>query len=301
MLRAIGRLSEFSKILYTCIHIVALNYELMRIFHLQLNIPIFYAKLLTETILFLFSYLAQKRFVFKVSPCFPQEGGINMKDNKKRKFRHEYKHYINMADYIAIKRRLSLVARPDRHAGPDGKYRIRSLYFETPDDKNLREKLYGVNNREKFRIRYYNDNTTFIKLEKKTKVNGLGNKLSAPLTKTECEKLIAGDIDWMRDSRYALVLELYAKMKYQQLRPKTIVDYIREPFIYEPGNVRVTIDTAIQTGIQSKDLFVKSADNSYQCRPSHYPEVKYDEFLPDVIRVAIQLKNKKRPLFPSML
>jgi hypothetical protein len=63
--------------------------------------------------------------------------------------------------------------------------------LETPDDKNLKEKLYGVNNREKFRIRYYNDDPSFIKLEKKTKVNGLGTKLSAPLTKAECEKLLA--------------------------------------------------------------------------------------------------------------
>jgi len=147
---------------------------------------------------------------------------LNLKNERKMQFRHEYKHYINMADYLAVKQRLSLVARPDRHAGPDGKYRIRSLYLETPDDKNLKEKLYGVNNREKFRIRYYNDDPSFIKLEKKTKVNGLGNKLSAPLTKAECEKLVAGDIAWMRNSPYPLVVELYAKMKYQQLSPKQL-------------------------------------------------------------------------------
>lgn len=223
---------------------------------------------------------------------------INLKNERKIQFRHEYKHFINMADYLAIKRRLSLVARPDRHAGPDGKYRIRSLYFETPDDKNLKEKLYGVNNREKFRIRYYNDNTSFIKLEKKTKVNGLGNKLSALLTKAECEKLVAGDIDWMRNSQYPLVLELYAKIKYQQLRPKTIVDYIREPFIYEPGNVRVTIDTAIQTGIQSKDLFCQNLPTiRTNAGNVIILEVKYDEFLPDIIRAAIQLKNRKATAF----
>lgn len=214
------------------------------------------------------------------------------------KFRHEFKHYINLADAMAIKKNLALIARPDAHAGGDGKYRIRSLYFETPEDVVLREKLYGINDREKFRIRYYNDDATFIKLEKKTKVNGFGNKISAPMTKEECEKLVNGDTGWMRNSSHALLHELYAKMKFQQLKPKTIVDYVREPFLYKPGNVRITIDSQIQTGINSKDLFCQnlpavriSADNIIIL------EVKYDEFLPDVIRDAIQMKNRKSTAF----
>lgn len=217
---------------------------------------------------------------------------------KDMKFRHEYKHYINMADYIAIKQRLSYIAKSDCHAGPDGKYRIRSLYFETPDDKNLKEKLYGVNNREKFRIRYYDEDTSFIKLEKKTKVNGFGNKLSAPMTKEECEKLIAGDTEWMRSSECPLVLELYAKMKFQLLRPKTIVDYIREPFIYNPGNVRVTIDSGIETGINSTDLFNQNLPTVRSSAGNVIIlEVKYDEFIPEVIKAAVQTRNRKSTAF----
>lgn len=217
---------------------------------------------------------------------------------KEIKYRHEYKHYINMADYIAIKQRLSYIAKPDCHAGPDGKYRIRSLYFETPDDKNLKEKLYGVNNREKFRIRYYNDDTDFIRLEKKTKVNGFGNKLSAPLTKEECEKLIAGDTQWMRSSEHPLILELYAKMKFQLLRPKTIVDYIREPFIYNPGNVRITFDSGIETGINSTDLFNQDLPTVRSNAGNVIIlEVKYDEFIPGVIMAVLQTKNRKSTAF----
>ncbi|MHC1719343.1 MAG: polyphosphate polymerase domain-containing protein [Clostridiaceae bacterium] len=217
---------------------------------------------------------------------------------KEIKYRHEYKHYINIADYLAIRQRLSLIANPDSHAGPDGKYRIRSLYFETPDDKNLKEKLYGLNNREKFRIRYYNDDTDFIRLEKKTKVNGFGNKISAPITKEECEKLIAGDTEWMRNSEHPLILELYAKMKFQLLHPKTIVDYIREPFIYNPGNVRVTIDSEIETGINSKDLFNQNLPTVRSNAGNVIIlEVKYDEFLPEIIKVILQTKNRKSTAF----
>lgn len=210
------------------------------------------------------------------------------------KFRHEFKYYINMADEIAIKKNLSAIASLDENAGNEGKYRIRSLYFETPEDRVLMEKLYGINNREKFRIRYYNEDTAFIKLEKKIKVNGFGHKISAPVTKELCEKLLVGDVGWMRNSSHALIVELYAKMKFQQLKPKTVVDYIREPFIYGPGNVRITIDSQIQTGINAKDLFSQNLPTIRINKENIIIlEVKYDEFLPEVIRDAIQVKNRK--------
>lgn len=213
-------------------------------------------------------------------------------------FRHEFKHYINLADAMIIKNNLRLIARSDTNAGPDGKYRIRSLYFETPDDKILREKLEGINSREKFRIRYYNDDTNFIKLEKKTKINGFGNKISAPITKEECEKLLIGEIEWMRNSGDALIIELYVKMKFQQLKPKTIVDYYREPFVYKPGNVRITIDSQIETGINSKDFFSLNLPTvRINAESIIILEVKYDAFLPNVIRDLIQVKNRKATAF----
>lgn len=213
-------------------------------------------------------------------------------------FRHELKHYINMADYVCLRQRLRAVAWPDQHTGEDGNYKIRSLYFETPDDKALREKLNGIDRREKFRIRYYNNDTSFIKLEKKTKINGLGNKQSAGLTKEECEKLIEGDTGWMRDSKQPLIIELYTKMQFQQLRPKTVVDYVREPYLYEPGNVRITIDREIETGIYSKDFFNQDLPTiRTNAENVMILEVKYDEFLPDIIRDMIQIKNRKATAF----
>ncbi|MDE6752396.1 MAG: VTC domain-containing protein, partial [Eubacterium sp.] len=85
------------------------------------------------------------------------------------KFRHEWKHEISLADMYTIRSRLSAVACSDKNA-INGRYQIRSLYFDTPDDTALREKINGINKREKFRIRYYNEDTSFIKLEKKSKV-----------------------------------------------------------------------------------------------------------------------------------
>ncbi len=96
-------------------------------------------------------------------------------------YRHEWKHIINAADKIAIRQRMRAVAHTDKNA-TDGRYVIRSLYFDNLADKALREKLDGVNLREKFRIRYYNGDTEHIFLEKKSKKNGLGTKDRTPLS-----------------------------------------------------------------------------------------------------------------------
>ena len=131
-----------------------------------------------------------------------------VKDKKEIRYRHEWKHEITWSDLIAIRQRLRAVAEPDPHA-VDGKYLIRSLYFDNLNDKALREKVDGVNRREKFRIRYYNgDPSAVIHLEKKSKLNGLGTKYSAPLTVEEAQKIVDGDIDWMLASPHSLIQEL---------------------------------------------------------------------------------------------
>lgn len=102
-------------------------------------------------------------------------------------YRNEIKHEISAADKAAICASMRAVARPDPHAGPDGRYLIRSLYFDTPADKALREKLDGVSEREKFRIRFYNGDPSVMHLEKKIKRGGLGCKVSAPITAEEAQ------------------------------------------------------------------------------------------------------------------
>ena len=82
------------------------------------------------------------------------------------KYRHEWKHEINYADMLTLRTRLPAVMHRDGHA-INGAYQIRSLYFDTLSDKALREKIDGVDIREKLRIRYYNGDTSFIVLEKK--------------------------------------------------------------------------------------------------------------------------------------
>ncbi|MBP3902555.1 MAG: polyphosphate polymerase domain-containing protein [Blautia sp.] len=211
------------------------------------------------------------------------------------KFRHEWKHEITYADRIAIRQRLRAIAGPDPHA-VNGIYEIRSLYFDNLYDKALREKVDGVNRREKFRIRYYNGNTDYITLEKKSKLNGLCNKVSARISAEEADAIVRGDYTKML-SGSSLVQELYAKMMSQGLRPMTIVDYSREPFVYGPGNVRVTIDYNIRTGLRCTDFLNTDCVTVPAGDAPAILEVKWDEYLPDIIRDAVQLPGRRGTAF----
>ena len=207
-------------------------------------------------------------------------------------YRHEWKHVLNTGDLLVLRQRLRAVMESDPHA-VNGQYHIRSLYFDNIDDKALREKNDGVNMREKFRIRLYNCNSSVIHLEKKSKRNGLGTKYSAELTAEEAQKIVEGDLDWMLRSDRPLVQELYCKMRYQGMRPKTIVDYTREPFIFRPGNVRVTLDYDIRTGLDCTDFLNPDAVTIPAGDAPILIEVKWDEFLPSIIRDAVSVPDRR--------
>ena len=210
-------------------------------------------------------------------------------------FRHEWKHEISRADMLILRQRLRAVAMPDPHA-VDGRYTIRSLYFDDPTDRALRDKLNGVSHREKFRLRYYNGDSSLIHLEKKTKLASLGNKQSATVTAAEALAIVDGDIAWMAGDARPLLREFCAKMRTQQLRPKTIVDYTREPFVYAPGNVRVTMDYDIRTGLGGTD-FLNPDCVTIPATDAVILEVKWDAFLPDIIRDAVQLPGRRAGAF----
>ena len=207
-------------------------------------------------------------------------------------YRHEWKHVLNYGDMLVLRSRLRAVMESDPHAA-GGQYRIRSLYFDNPDDKALREKLDGVNMREKFRVRLYNLDPSVIHLEKKSKRNGLGSKFSASLSAAEAQKIVDGDLGWMLGCDRPLVRELYCKMVSQRLRPRTIVDYTREPFVYRPGNVRVTLDYDIRTGLDCTDFLNPDAVTVPAGDAPLLVEVKWDEFLPSVIRDAVALPDRR--------
>ncbi len=208
------------------------------------------------------------------------------------KFRNECKHHITEADAVLIRQRLKHITKPDEFALADGSYVIHSLYFDNCYDKALNEKQAGYNTHEKFRIRYYNRDISFIRLEKKSKINGLCLKESCNITADEVVRILNYDFDWMKTSSQTLILELWSKMQYQLLRPKSIVNYRREAFTYVPGNVRVTIDSDIR-GESNIINFLNTDAKGLKLFNMNILEIKWDEFLPQLIRDIVQLDNIK--------
>lgn len=211
-------------------------------------------------------------------------------------YRHEWKTEISYADRLLLRSRLDAVCEHDLHVGPDGLYHIRSIYFDNPEDTALRDNIAGAAHRQKFRIRYYNGDLSYILLEKKCKDFSLGYKLSAPLTVEQTQKIIDGDTAFLSESDDPLLKDLGEQMRHGLYAARTIVEYSRIPYIYAAGNVRVTLDFDIRTGLWSKD-FLDWNSVTVPASDVCLLEVKYDNFIPDVIRDAVQLGNRRLGAF----
>ncbi len=199
--------------------------------------------------------------------------------------RHEYKYPLSGADTVWLERRLRQVFRMDSHADPaTGGYTIRSLYFDDWCDRALWEKLSGVDPRCKFRIRLYNGNDRYIVLEKKHKCGALTKKEQSELTRTECDQLLSGDMDFLREGD-PVRQSLYRAMIENGTHGKTIVEYDRCAFVYAPGNVRITIDKNIRSGVYDTALFGKPA--LVPACTEHVLEVKFDAYLPEIVRMTL--------------
>ena len=217
---------------------------------------------------------------------------------KELQYRHELKYEITYFEYMILRQRLKNMMDMDHHVQPDGTYKISSLYWDNFRDKALHEKLEGLAVREKFRIRYYNDNFSYIMLEKKSKENRLYLKESCPISYHECQRLLDGDYEWMINSPHPLMNEFYRKIVQLMLRPKTCVTYEREPYVYQPGNVRITFDRNIRSGIHSTDfLNPELISISATTDKNVIMEVKYDNFLPGMLQAAIQTGNSRVQAF----
>lgn len=214
-------------------------------------------------------------------------------------YRHELKYQISKADSYALKQRLRSVMKHDPHARQDGLYVIRSVYFDNFRDKALREKINGIQRREKFRIRYYNDDLSFITLEKKIKHNDLCMKIDAQITYEEYRKILLEPGGWMLSHKDPLIRELYCKMKTQQLKPRVLVSYVREPFVYPAGNVRVTFDSQIRTSLFDTSFAdgFRGDISATDTPDTTILEVKYDSFLPDIIRDLLQSEELRQQAF----
>ncbi len=200
------------------------------------------------------------------------------------KYRNEWKYLINTAQKELICKRLSPFLQLDKHA-QNGGYMIRSLYFDDYFNTAYEEKDAGVLKRKKYRIRIYNCEDGSIKLERKKKFGAYIFKEAAKLTKEEVYKIIDGDYEFLLKSDKNLLREFYVECVSNMMRPRTIVDYDREPWILDEGTVRITFDMDVRAAVGSFDIFDKTLPALPVLEPGKcVMEVKFTEFLPQFVR-----------------
>lgn len=210
----------------------------------------------------------------------------------KIKFRHEYKYIINEIDKAKLEIYAKGVLRADKHADKDGEYIIRSLYFDGIDDFCYYENEAGIDLRSKYRIRFYNYNSDRIALEKKSKVRNMTNKVSCPISREQCEIFMSGQIPEYDENISGKQKVLFTEMRMKSMRPTVIVQYLRKPFVYGPGNVRVTFDGSICSSNDISDFLKKDITlRPILIRGESVLEVKWDEFLPEYIKNSLELDS----------
>lgn len=215
-------------------------------------------------------------------------------------YRHEYKYPLSVGQLLIEDAKIRALAQPDPHAGPDGSYQIRSLYFDDYDDTCFMQNEDGVDEREKYRIRIYNHSTERISLEIKEKTRGMTHKSSCPLTLSQCEQLMKGEIPADISIDQQELRKLSVLMALRGMRPRVIVEYDRVPYVYRlhDANVRVTFDKRITScGDVSTFLDEKLMGRCVMPNGTELMEVKFDSFLPDEVQQLLQLDGLQASTF----
>ncbi len=205
-------------------------------------------------------------------------------------YRYEKKYVITNIQKEILKNTLSAALYLDSNIkNPDGSYFIRSLYFDDYKNTSYYQVLDGVSKREKYRIRYYNLDPSYITLEKKSKENNLGKKDKDILTKELVMKFIENE---EIESNRPVVTELQSKMKTEFYKPVIIIDYERMAFTYPVNDVRITLDYNISCSYEISKFFEKNI-NSIPLLEKNTAilEVKYNDFLPDIVKNLINMGN----------
>jgi hypothetical protein len=207
-------------------------------------------------------------------------------------YRHELKYFMNYAEYIKLRDILSRFMKADEYVCADNGYFIRSLYFDTPQNKEYIEKVTGMEVRKKIRLRIYSLEDEAVKLEIKAKYNNYMKKDTAIITRENARRLARGDKSFLLDFHNVTMNRVYYYMSEMYYMPVVVIDYNREAFICDYNNIRITFDTNISSCSSELDLFsddlhfVRVFDQS-----TIVMEVKYNRFLPKWLKMILSCTN----------
>ena len=199
-------------------------------------------------------------------------------------YRQEKKYFMTLTDMARLSARLDRVMLRDAHSGARG-YSIRSLYFDTLNERDYQEKIDGLELRRKLRLRIYDPAADFAMLEMKQKEGSYQKKRSLRIRRADAEELAAGRCGCLLRYDDPFAAECYGLMQTWCYRPKTIVEYRRLAYIARENKIRITFDREIRATEACLRLFSPDLNLYPVLDPFNgVLEVKYNGFLLSYIK-----------------
>ena len=209
-------------------------------------------------------------------------------------YKNEIKKTFNINTTEILKRRLALFM------DIENKEYIRDLYFDSPNNEDLIEKVNGESITEKFRIRYKNLDSSDIRLEKRMKKNGKYKKISAIITEEDVENILNGDIEYLAFSDKKILRDFYLNIMCEKIEPKAIIEFASESFTYERADITVNIDTSRRVSLNEEDIMDDEIKSVAINEDTAVIEVRYNKDIPKFVDKLIFREEEKEERRKSM-
>lgn len=209
-------------------------------------------------------------------------------------YRVENKYNCSKSELLILQNRLEGILQPDSNENHPEGYSIISLYFDDLQDNCLNDTVDGVEVRDKYRIRIYNNSLDVIKLEVKSKKDGYIYKKSKTITKEQADMLMRGECIEDSSSVEDPATFFNVAIRTRGLRPKVIVAYERKAYVFGPGNTRITLDRNVRASNRVEDFGSENISYDFLHEYDKVLEVKYDEFIPGFLLQLLELGNMQQ-------
>jgi hypothetical protein len=216
--------------------------------------------------------------------------------NTLRTNRKELKYYINQIDYLTLKNKISGIFLKDKNTSEDEYYSVRSLYFDNKSNNSYYEKMSGIENRNKYRIRIYNLSPDIVKLEIKAKKNNLVFKDSVNIDFKDVSKIISGHYNCLLHYDNTTANKVYAEFLKDHYRPVVIIDYKRDAYYIDINNIRITFDSSLKKDETNLNLFFNDNIDMHDVLNNSkiIMEIKYNNIIPTWIKNLLQVPRFER-------
>lgn len=202
--------------------------------------------------------------------------------------RQERKFLLDIQQRLLLEKQFSQVSKEDKNNGSDG-YMVRSLYFDTLDNRDFHEKLDGVEVRRKMRLRIYSPDSEVAFLEMKQKQGSNQLKRSLKISRDDAKLLMKGIYSPLLTYPEDFAAECYGVLMMQVYRPKVLIEYLRKAYVLPENSTRITFDSRICASSFSDELFEEVPGFSPIMNPSATVlEVKYNHFQLGYIKNLLQ-------------